>query len=127
MKKLLLLLCVALLPQFSFYLLADGNNEKVDLPIPLHQSTDVKHERSINLIEAFYNVACNTIRISVHSDMGEIFVAVTNLVNGNYYDTWFDSSIMTDTFLSLDSSYGIYEIVLTTEYGEIYTGTFGMD
>ena len=48
MKKLLLLLCVALLPQFSFYLLADGNNEKVDLPIPLHQSTDVKHERSIN-------------------------------------------------------------------------------
>lgn len=127
MKKLLLLLCVALLPQFSFYLLADGNNEKVDLPIPLHQSTDVKHERSINLIEAFYNDGCNTIRISAHSDMGEIFVAVTNLVNGNYSASWFDSSVMTDTIMLLDSTYGIYELVLTTEYGEIYTGTFCVD
>ena len=127
MKKLLLLLCVALLPQFSSYLFADSNDEKVDLPILLHQSTDVKHERSINSIEAFYNAGINAVRIFTLSDMGDIFIVVTNLSDGNTYDAWFDSSVMTDTLLSLDSTYGIYELVLTTEYGEIYTGTFCMD
>ena len=127
MKKLLLLLCVALLPQFSSYLFADSNDEKVDLPILLHQSTDVKHERSINSIEAFYNAGINAIRISALSDMGDIFIVVTNLLDGNTYASWFDSSVMTDTLLSLDSTYGIYELVLTTELGEVYTGIFCMD
>ena len=124
MKKLILLLCVALLPQFSFYLFADGDNEKVDFPIPLHKPTDVKHERSIDSIEAFYNVANNAICIYTSIYMGEICIVVTNLLNGNTYNSWFDSSATSGAFVQIDGMAGIYELVLTSEYGDVFIGNF---
>lgn len=127
MKKLLLILVMAFLPLLSFCLSDGDGNGKVDLLIPLHKATDVKHERSICPVGAFYLGSYNAIRISTTSDMGEITVIVTNLTTGEVYNDSFDSSVLTESVVLVNGTPGVYEITLTSEYGDVYIGNFIID
>lgn len=126
MKKLLLILCATMLSHISSCLFAD--NEEAMSEIPLRRETEIRHGRSLcNHVQAFYWRLTETVQISATSDLGEITVLVTNLTTGEAYNCSFDSSVMVESFVPVDGTPGIYEIILTSEYGDVYVGSFIMD
>lgn len=124
MKKFLIL-CATILPLFSSYLFAD--NEETVCEIPLRRETETRHGRSIYPLEALYWKTISSIHISTTSDMGEITVIVTNLTTGEVYNDSFDSSVLTESVVLVNATPGVYEITLTSEYGDVYIGSFIID
>ncbi len=59
--------------------------------------------------------------------MGEITVIVTNLTTGEVYNDSFDSSVLTESVVLVNGTPGVYEITLTSEYGDVYIGNFIID
>lgn len=78
-------------------------------------------------IESYCYVMMNTIITNVFSDLGEIFLTVTNHSTGEvWYDT-FDSGVQSQAVTRISGMPGYYEIIYTVESGEIYQGTFTIE
>lgn len=126
MRKILLLMAV-LLPLSLFGM--NDENEKVVMKIPLELDLEEKLNRLLIPvpIESYCYVMMNTIITNVFSDLGEIFLTVTNHSTGEaWYDT-FDSGVQSQAVTRISGMPGYYEIIYTVESGEIYQGTFTIE
>lgn len=128
MERVILILIVALMPQLSFCLYADGREVEEVFSIPLKEVTTEKHARSlISAFEASYWKNTDVIQITSLSDMGDVFVTVTNLMTGESVNHCYDSSVMVDAFVYVGDYNGFYELMLVTEGGNVYQGSFTID
>lgn len=117
---------MAFLPLWSSYLSAD--NEEAVSQIPLKGVTDVRHGRNIHVpVSAYYWRQCNQVQVSTLSDLGVVMVSVTNLTTGDLFSSILDTSITTDSMLSLNDTPGVYELVIYTECGCVLMGSFAVD
>ena len=66
----------------------------------------------------------NTIITNVFSDLGEIFLTVTNHSTGEVWYDVFDSEVQPQVVTTISGTPGWYEIVYTTATGEVYEGSF---
>lgn len=126
MRKILLLMAV-LLPLSLFGM--NDENEKAVMKIPLEMQHRNNHGRNLIpiTIESYYYVLMNTIITNVFSDLGEIFLTVTNHSTGEvWYDT-FDSGVQSQAVTPISGTPGWYEIVYTTAAGEVYEGSFNLN
>lgn len=121
MRKILLLMAV-LLPLSLFGM--NDENEKVVMKIPLkfEQGTKINRNLQEEPIESYYYGLMNTIITNVFSDLGEIFLTVTNYSTGEvWYDT-FDSGTSPQFATMISGAPGYYDVVYFTESGYCYHG-----
>lgn len=123
MRKILLLMAV-LLPLSLFGM--NDENEKVVMKIPLkfEQGTKINRNLQEEPIESYYYGLMNTIITNVFSDLGEIFLTVTNHSTGEVWYDVFDSEVQPQVVTTISGTPGWYEIVYTTATGEVYEGSF---
>lgn len=123
MRKILLLMAV-LLPLSLFGM--NDENEKVVMKIPLkfEQGTKINRNLQEEPIESYYYGLMNTIITNVFSDLGEIFLTVTNHSTGEVWYDIFDSGVQSQAATPISGTPGWYEIVYTTATGEVYEGSF---
>lgn len=123
MRKILLLMAV-LLPLSLFGM--NDENEKVVMKIPLkfEQGTKINRNLQEEPIESYYYGLMNTIITNVFSDLGEIFLTVTNYSTGEVWYDVFDSEVQPQVVTTISGTPGWYEIVYTTATGEVYEGSF---
>lgn len=123
MRKILLLMAV-LLPLSLFGM--NDENEKVVMKIPLkfEQGTKINRNLQEEPIESYYYGLMNTIITNVFSDLGEIFLTVTNHSTGEVWYDVFDSEVQSQAVTPISGTPGWYEIVYTTATGEVYEGSF---
>ena len=123
MRKILLLMAV-LLPLSLFGM--NDEYEKVVMKIPLkfEQGTKINRNLQEEPIESFYYGLMNTIITNVFSDLGEIFLTVTNHSTGEVWYDVFDSEVQPQVVTTISGTPGWYEIVYTTATGEVYEGSF---
>lgn len=126
MRKILLLMAV-LLPLSLFGM--NDENEKVVMKIPLkfEQGTKINRNLQEEPIESYYYGLMNTIITNVFSDLGEIFLTVTNHSTGEVWCDTFDSGVQSQVVTRISGMPGYYEIIYTVESGEIYQGTFTIE
>ena len=124
MKKLFFFLMALLLPLFALDMSADEEN--AIMKIPLHMSTQQELNRSLVLgsITCHYYGMMTSIVTTVSSDQGNVSLTVTNLSTGEAWYDVFDSATESQTILPISGTPGLYEIVYTTQSGDIYEGTF---
>lgn len=123
MRKILLLMAV-LLPLSLFGM--NDENEKVVMKIPLkfEQGTKINRNLQEEPIESYYYGLMNTIITNVFSDLGEIFLTVTNHSTGEvWYDT-FDSGVQPQVVTKISGVQGCYEIIYETASEGVYRGLF---
>lgn len=123
MRKILLLMAV-LLPLSLFGM--NDENEKVVMKIPLkfEQGTKINRNLQEEPIESYYYGLMNTIITNVFSDLGEIFLTVTNYSTGEvWYDT-FDSGTSPQVSTMISGTPGYYEVVYVVDSGISHKGSF---
>lgn len=123
MRKILLLMAV-LLPLSLFGM--NDENEKVVMKIPLELDLEEKLNRLLIPvpIESYCYVMMNTIITNVFSDLGEIFLTVTNQSTGEvWYDT-FDSGVQSQAATPISGTPGYYQVIYQIESGNMYYGYF---
>ena len=111
------------LPLSVFTVRAD---EPIRVEIPLEKvSTDVRDNRSMNLclIECYYISLSESFITTVSANLGIVDVGITNLSTGEIWYDLFDSATEPQTVLPISGTDGLYEIVYTTECGDVYEGT----
>lgn len=123
MRKILILLTAILLPLFA---LGMSENETVKVKIPLTNLGGGKVHRGLtsDLLEAHYYGMLSAVHTSVSSDLGEIDVTVTNCLTGESWEDTFDSSSLSQHVLPISGTHGPYEVIYTTETGDLFYGTF---
>ena len=104
----------------------NDENEKVVMKIPLkfEQGTKINRNLQEEPIESYYYGLMNTIITNVFSDLGEIFLTVTNYSTGEVWYDVFDSEVQPQVVTTISGTPGWYEIVYTTATGEVYEGSF---
>lgn len=123
MRKILLLMAV-LLPLSLFGM--NDENEKVVMKIPLkfEQGTKINRNLQEEPIESYYYGLMNTIITNVFSDLGEIFLTVTNQSTGEVWYDIFDSGTSPQAATMISGVPGYYQIICLTESGKMYQGCF---
>ena len=111
------------LPLSVFTVKAD---EPIRVEIPLEKvSTDVRDNRSMNLcsIECYYVSLSESFITTVSANLGIVDIEIINLSTGEAWYDIFDSATEPQTVLPISGTPGLYEIVYTTQSGDIYEGT----
>ena len=104
----------------------NDENEKVVMKIPLkfEQGTKINRNLQEEPIESYYYGLMNTIITNVFSDLGEIFLTVTNYSTGEvWYDT-FDSGTSPQVSTMISGTPGYYEVVYVADSGISHKGSF---
>lgn len=104
----------------------NDENEKVVMKIPLkfEQGTKINRNLQEEPIESYYYGLMNTIITNVFSDLGEIFLTVTNYSTGEvWYDT-FDSGTSPQVSTMISGTPGYYEVVYVVDSGISHKGSF---
>ena len=60
---------------------------------------------------------------TVYSDLGIVHLTITNTSTGEVWYETVNSATTTQAILPISGSMGLYEIVYTTESGDIYEGS----
>ena len=97
------------------------------MQIPLkHSNTGGKLTRGIATqpLEAYYCGMISSIYTIVNSNLGELNILVINRSNGDNWEASFNSASTPYHVLPITASSGIYEVIYTTETGEMYEGVF---
>lgn len=107
----------------------NDENEKVVMKIPLkfEQGTKINRNLQEEPIESYYYGLMNTIITNVFSDLGEIFLTVTNHSTGEVWYDIFDSGVQSQVVTPISGTPGWYGIVYTTATGEVYEGSFMLE
>lgn len=123
MRKILLLMAV-LLPLSLFGM--NDENEKVVMKIPLkfEQGTKINRNLQEEPIESYYYGLMNTIITNVFSDLGEIFLTVTNHSTGEVWYDIFDSGVQSQAATPISGTPGYYQVIYQIESGNMYYGYF---
>ena len=69
----------------------------------------------------------NAIVTNASSNQGNVTLTVTNLSTGEAWYDIFDSATEPQTVLPISGTPGLYEIVYTTQLGDIYEGAFSIE
>lgn len=123
MRKLFLMLAF-LLPLFAPDMSADDENAK--MKIPLRMESTGKHVRDLiqePLICHYYGMLTSIVT-TFASDLGDVTQTVTNTSTGEIWYDVFDSATEPQTVLLISGTPGLYEIVYTTQSGDVYEGSF---
>lgn len=115
------------LPLSVFTVKAD---EPIRVEIPLEKvSTDVRDNRSMNLclIECYYISLSESFITTVSANLGIVDIEIINLSTGEAWYDIFDSATEPQTVLPISGTPGLYEIVYTTQLGDIYEGAFSIE
>ena len=116
-------LMALLLPLFALEMSADDENAK--MKIPLRMESTGKHVRDLiqePLICHYYGMLTSIVT-TFTSDLGDVTLTVTNTSTGEVWYDVFDSGTDPQTVLPISVTDGLYEIVYTTEAGDVYEGT----
>ena len=117
-----------LLPFFSSKIDADEKEEVVK-EIPLILITNEIGERGYHpiLLNACYYGILKGIKTNVFTDLGEVEISVSNWTTGEVWSDSFDSSQNSTHILNISGESGIYEVIYTTQNGNIYQGTINIE
>lgn len=113
-----------LLPLFAPDMSADDENAK--MKIPLRMESTGKHVRDLiqePLICHYYGMLTSIVT-TFASDLGDVTQTVTNTSTGEIWYDVFDSATEPQTVLLISGTPGLYEIVYTTQSGDVYEGSF---
>ena len=94
------------------------------LEIPIKKLDKSDLIRSLCEIQACYYGMLSAVHTSVSSDLGEIDITVTNCSTGEFWEDTFDSSSLSQHVLPISGTHGPYEVIYTTETGDLFYGTF---
>ena len=121
MKKVLILLLTFL----SISAFITNADDVAQAKIPLTLGPREKLNRSLVQVplECYYYSAVSSICSFYYSDLGDVTLTVTNLSTGEAWYDVFDSGAAPQTLLPISGTDGLYEIVYTTECGDVYEGT----
>ena len=125
--KFFLIFLAVVLHLSSSVLNADEPPHKQDIPLnQIINGDDDYDNRSLVMVpvECSYFSMMNSIVTTVYSDLGDVFLTVTNCSTGNVWYDSFDSALEPQTMLTLSGEPGIYRIIFLTELGSVYEGTF---
>ena len=126
MRKLFLMLAF-LLPLFALEMSADDENAK--MKIPLRMESTGKHVRDLiqePLICHYYGMLTSIVT-TFASHLGDVTQTVTNTSTGEIWYDVFDSCTDPQTILPISGTPGLYEIVYTTQSGDVYEGILIID
>ncbi len=122
--KFLILLVVCL--PFSVSILdADTPPHKQEIPLDRVVGSKENDNRSIIKLPVvcYYYGVTNVIVTNVSPNLGDVTLTVTNTSTGEVWYDVFDSGTDPQTVLPISGTDGLYEIVYTTECGDVYEGT----
>ena len=123
MRKLFLMLAF-LLPLFAPDMSADDENAKMKIPLELQPKTKLNRSLVLEPLTCHYYSMMTSIVTTVTSDQGNVTLTVTNLSTGDAWYDVFDSATEPQTVLLISGTPGLYEIVYTTQSGDVYEGSF---
>lgn len=123
MRKLFLMLAF-LLPLFAPDMSADDENSKMKIPLELQPKTKLNRSLILEPLTCHYYSMMTSIVTTVTSDQGNVTLTVTNLSTGEIWYDVFDSATEPQTLLPISGTPGLYEIVYTTQSGDVYEGEF---
>lgn len=123
MRKLFLMLAF-LLPLFAPDMSADDENAKMKIPLELQPKTKLNRSLVLEPLTCHYYSMMTSIVTTVTSDQGNVTLTVTNLSTGDAWYDVFDSATEPQTLLPISGTPGLYEIVYTTQSGDVYEGSF---
>lgn len=123
MRELFLMLAF-LLPLFAPDMSADDENAKMKIPLKLEPSKHFTRSLIEEPITCHYYGIVTSIVTTVTSDQGNVTLTVTNLSTGEIWYDVFDSATEPQTVLPISGTPGLYEIVYTTQSGDVYEGSF---
>lgn len=115
------------MPLFAPDMSADDENAK--MKIPLRMESTGKHVRNLiqePLICHYYGIVTSIVT-TVTYDQGNVTLTVTNLSTGEIWYDAFDSGTDPQTILPISGTDGLYEIVYTTEAGDVYEGSLTIE
>lgn len=120
-----LILSVVCLPFSVSVLDAENPPHKQEIPLDHVIGKSENDNRSIVKLPVvcYYLSVTNAIVTNASSNQGNVTLTVTNLSTGEAWYDIFDSATEPQTVLPISGTPGFYEIVYTTQSGDIYEGT----
>ena len=94
------------------------------IPLKLEPSKHFTRSLIEEPITCHYYGIVTSIVTTVTSDQGNVTLTVTNLSTGEICYDVFDSATEPQTVLLISGTPGLYEIVYTTQSGDVYEGSF---
>jgi hypothetical protein len=76
------------------------------------------------LIECYYISLSESFITTVSANLGIVDIEIINLSTGEAWYDIFDSATEPQTVLQISGTPGLYEIVYTTQSGDVYEGSF---
>ena len=123
MRKLFLMLAF-LLPLFALDMIAEDENAKMKIPLELGPEKNLTRSLIEEPLTCHYYGMMTSIVTAVSSDQGNVSLTVTNLSTGETWYDVFDSATELQVYLPISGTSGLYEIVYTTQSGDVYEGEF---
>lgn len=125
MRKIILLV-VALLPSFAFYMNAEEKTEK-KIPIQFKENDRLGRSLIDVQIEATYYGVLSAIQTTMSSDVGEVEMSVVNCFTGEVWICRFNSATESDILLEISGSPGFYSVIYLIGSGVLYEGSFTIE
>ena len=123
MKKLFVFFMALLLPLFALKMSADDENAIIKIPLEAQQKTKLNRSLIDEPITCHYYGMMTSIVTTISTNQGNISLTITNLSTGEVWYETVNSATTTQAILPISGSMGLYEIVYTTESGDIYEGS----
>lgn len=117
-------LMALLLPLFALKMSADDEKAIMKIPIELGPEKNLTRSLIEEPIFCHYYGMLTSIVTTFASDLGDVTLTVTNTSTGEVWYDVFDSGTDPQTLLPISGTDGLYEIVYTTEAGDVYEGSF---
>lgn len=124
MRKLFMFLMALLLPLFALKMSADDEKAIMKIPIELGPEENLTRSLIEEPIMCHYHGMITSIVTAFNSNLGDVSLTVTNTSTGEAWHDVFDSATEPQTLLPISSTPGLYEIVYTTQSGDVYEGSF---
>lgn len=123
MKKLFVFFMALLLPLFALKMSADDENAIIKIPLELGSEKRLSRSLIDEPITCHYYSMMTSIVTMFSFNQGNVSLCITNISTGEVWYETVNSATTTQAILSISGSMGLYEIVYTTESGDIYEGS----
>ena len=121
-----ILVAVCLFVVGTVQVMADGEEEKTNIPLVTGKpyTGDIRRDISVVPFAAYYQNG--TIYVSTSAEFSSITVDVVNETTGQVWDATTDISDGMDEICITSGGAGSYTVEIVTEYGECFVGSFNL-
>lgn len=116
-----------LLPLFALKMSADDEKAIMKIPIELGPEENLTRSLIEEPIMCHYYGMITSIVTAFNSNLGDVTQTVTNTSTGEIWYDVLDSATEPQTVLPISGTPGLYEIVYTTQSGDVYEGILIID